>query len=261
MKTTGIKTSAAILLSVLSLPASSALINDNYIGANDHGHGDVIGNVNNFEINFLTANIVGSVLTVSINTTFAGKGDDGLFSGLTASGNGIGYGDLFLSSNWNPFGAPGYVNDDADNGTLWSHGFSLDDRYMNENTAGSGVLYSLNSQNNQSDILMSDDFLTSGTFRNNQEVAVDRNSQGVSAVTTGIWSITNDTVDFEIDLSGTGLLNGDELAMRWELTCANDVIEGTIDVSNVPVPAAIWLFGSGLLGLVAVARRKVSIEM
>jgi len=27
-------------------------------------------------------------------------------------------------------------------------------------------------------------------------------------------------------------------------------------VSNVPVPAAVWLFGSGLLGLVGVARRK-----
>jgi len=33
---------------------------------------------------------------------------------------------------------------------------------------------------------------------------------------------------------------------------------GTIDigVSAVPVPAAVWLFGSGLLGLVGVARRK-----
>ena len=30
------------------------------------------------------------------------------------------------------------------------------------------------------------------------------------------------------------------------------------DVSAVPVPAAVWLFGSGLLGLVGVARRKVS---
>jgi hypothetical protein len=27
-------------------------------------------------------------------------------------------------------------------------------------------------------------------------------------------------------------------------------------VSTVPVPAAVWLFGSGLLGLVGVARRK-----
>jgi len=32
------------------------------------------------------------------------------------------------------------------------------------------------------------------------------------------------------------------------------VIEG--DISAVPVPAAVWLFGSGLLGLVAVSRRK-----
>ncbi len=28
------------------------------------------------------------------------------------------------------------------------------------------------------------------------------------------------------------------------------------DVSTVPVPAAVWLFGSGLLGLIGVARRK-----
>ena len=33
-------------------------------------------------------------------------------------------------------------------------------------------------------------------------------------------------------------------------------MEGTINASAVPVPAAVWLFGSGLLGLVGVARRK-----
>ncbi len=42
---------------------------------------------------------------------------------------------------------------------------------------------------------------------------------------------------------------------RWRL-------EGTFDTnaatSAVPVPAAVWLFGSGLLGLVGVARRKKS---
>jgi hypothetical protein len=31
------------------------------------------------------------------------------------------------------------------------------------------------------------------------------------------------------------------------------------DVGAVPVPAAVWLFGSGLLGLVAVARRRMKI--
>lgn len=32
-----------------------------------------------------------------------------------------------------------------------------------------------------------------------------------------------------------------------------------MDVSAVPVPAAVWLFGSGLLGLVGIARRKSAI--
>ena len=27
-------------------------------------------------------------------------------------------------------------------------------------------------------------------------------------------------------------------------------------ISAVPVPAAVWLFGSGLIGLIGVARRK-----
>ena len=30
----------------------------------------------------------------------------------------------------------------------------------------------------------------------------------------------------------------------------------TLTVSSVPVPAALWLFGSGLIGLVGFARRK-----
>jgi PKD repeat protein len=31
-----------------------------------------------------------------------------------------------------------------------------------------------------------------------------------------------------------------------------------ITVSAVPVPAAVWLFGSGLLGVIGIARRKKS---
>jgi hypothetical protein len=52
------------------------------------------------------------------------------------------------------------------------------------------------------------------------------------------------------------LLAGSDIAVRWGITCANDVIEGS--VSTVPVPAALWLFASGLLGLIAVARSKIS---
>ena len=33
-------------------------------------------------------------------------------------------------------------------------------------------------------------------------------------------------------------------------------VDYTYEVSSVPVPAAVWLFGSALLGLAGVARRK-----
>lgn len=32
--------------------------------------------------------------------------------------------------------------------------------------------------------------------------------------------------------------------------------EGIVNVSAVPIPSAVWLFGSGLIGLIGVARRK-----
>ena len=257
MNKTGIISGAVLLLAATSV--QSAIIMDNYIGANHHGYGDVIGDVSNFQINFMNVEINGTILTVSVNTTFAGKGDNGLFSGSTFGNTGIGYGDLFLSNSWTPDGAPNYETDDSSNGTLWSHGFSLDDRWMNENDSGTGVLYSLNAGINSANINMSDSFLSAGYFRNNQEVAVDRDSLSTSALTNaGSWGITADTVDFTIDLAGTGLLDGSELALRWEFTCANDVIEGAVGVPAVPVPAAVWLFGSGLLGLVGIARRKRS---
>lgn len=34
-------------------------------------------------------------------------------------------------------------------------------------------------------------------------------------------------------------------------------VGASVNVSSVPVPAAVWLFGSGLLGMVGVARRRV----
>jgi hypothetical protein len=37
-----------------------------------------------------------------------------------------------------------------------------------------------------------------------------------------------------------------------------DYISASVEISAVPVPPAVWLFGSGLLGLVGVARRRRS---
>lgn len=45
-----------------------------------------------------------------------------------------------------------------------------------------------------------------------------------------------------LDVSGGGYTGG-----HWDLN---------MDLAPVPVPAAVWLFGSGLLGIVGIARRK-----
>lgn len=68
-------------------------------------------------------------------------------------------------------------------------------------------------------------------------------------------------------LSLTGVLDVDVNAIRVELFYATSSLSGgrlgfvdnaslTVTPAAVPVPAAAWLFGSGLLGLVGIARRK-----
>ena len=58
---------------------------------------------------------------------------------------------------------------------------------------------------------------------------------------------------------GTELSPGSNL---WDITFADLGGQGgpelkmVVDIQAVPVPAAVWLFGSGLIGLVGVARRK-----
>jgi len=251
------KTGLLILtLLASSLSVQAAVITDTYIGGDDHTRGDVIGGISNFDISSMDVNLNGTILSVSIDTTFAGKA--GTIAPSLTNGLGIGYGDLFLSSQWNPNGtqADQYINDNAATGTVWTYGFSLDNRFRTGLGMGAGTLYSLNSANNDTDTLLAEDFLTGGVFRNGQEVAVDGASGGVQALANSAsWNVTANSIEFTIDLANTSLLSGNEIALHWGFTCQNDVIEG-VGVSAVPIPPALWLFAGGLVGLVGVGRRK-----
>ena len=58
--------------------------------------------------------------------------------------------------------------------------------------------------------------------------------------------------DFNFYYGYQNTLDKDFNAYAWAVQ-SGDV---GVAVSSVPVPAAMWLFGSGLLGLMGVARRK-----
>lgn len=247
------------MTAILAIPmiqsAHATLINDDYIGGEDHGYGDVIGNEAIFGVYSMDVELTGNLLSVSINTNFAGRA--GAASWATDGGEGIGYGDLFLSNSWTPVGsaADGFINDNfyATGTTNWSYAFSLDDRW--DNNGGTGSLYSLTGDG--TDVLLSEDFLSSGTFRDGQEVAVKTSEK--TAINSSNWDIIADTnstvgkITFLIDLTGTSLAGSDTIALHWGMTCANDTIEGEY---SVPEPGIFALLSMGLLGIGVIQRKS-----
>ena len=257
IKSTGI--SAAILTIAMTQTAVATsmptTINDTYVGGDDHGRGDVIGYKSKFDVLSMDVDLIGNSLAVTINTNFAGRA--GIYSWATAGDEGIGYGDLFLSNSWNPFGSAsdGYVDDNfySVNTTNWSYAFSLDDRW--DNNGGAGSLYSLTGDG--SDVLLSEDFLSNGIFRDGQEIAV--NTDAKEAINSSDWNITADTrrtvgsINFLIDLTGTSLEGSDTIALHWGMTCGNDTIEG--EYTSVPEPAILGMLAIGLIGI-GISQRK-----
>ena len=70
---------------------------------------------------------------------------------------------------------------------------------------------------------------------------------------------TADTIVGEFDILTMALLGE---GLGWQLDFLPDAI-GTLDVarlsvvaSTVPIPVSVWLFGSGLIGLIGIARRR-----
>jgi len=69
--------------------------------------------------------------------------------------------------------------------------------------------------------------------------------------------------EIQVGNNAAGLWSSNEYILAWEDLVFkdsdkdyNDMVLIVESVSPVPVPAAVWLFGSGLLGLVGIARRK-----
>ncbi|MBT8347954.1 MAG: hypothetical protein KJP24_00695 [Sulfurovum sp.] len=86
-----------------------------------------------------------------------------------------------------------------------------------------------------------------------------------SFITIDGWTLdinTPNIIDQEsnlLTLNGSGTLTGNGFtptAAVWTFSTSS-LSSYSLDITAVPVPAAVWLFGSGLLGLIGIARRKV----
>ena len=242
-----------------------------YYGADAQGAADVIGG-SQYDISKATIARAGNVLTVTINTSFAGKaginatwGKDALTG---ATGKGIGYGDVFLSDTWNAAGSSDdrYTTDNSAKGTVWDYGFALNNRWSN--TGGTFKLYALNGATNAQNIVNSNSYITCGTscnYREGHETAVNTKSSTVKDTgLSGVWSVNvNKTtpslsaLTFTINLSGSELMDYSSFAMHWGETCQNDILEGVALGVHVPLPgtAALLFIGFGALGM---ARRRRS---
>ncbi|WP_377704428.1 VPLPA-CTERM sorting domain-containing protein [Pseudoduganella sp. UC29_71] len=263
--TMGCSLLAALVL--LAAPAAQAgAISDTgtnaYWGSNAHGSGDVIGAAM-YDISGATITRVGSVLTITIATAFAGHaGADPWTDPGPVGQAGIAYGDLFLASAWNPKVVAGdthYLSDNASTGTKWQWGFSLNNRWSN--TGGTFQLYNLGGTANAQNILNSEDVLNCSqpcTYRDGQAAQVKTSGSSTAvaqAGKTGTWTVTADQkLTFTLDMTGTSLINLSAFAMHWGETCQNDVIEGFARV--VPLPGSAPLLAIGLGAMVWLRRRQ-----
>jgi len=94
--------------------------------------------------------------------------------------------------------------------------------------------------------------------------SIDLNT--MTADMTSMFANWNSTADYigEYNIGGIATvtrLNEGSYELAWDSIQANGpyqamTVSMTMQVSAVPVPAALWLFGSGLIGLAAFSRKK-----
>lgn len=219
-----------------------------YYGGNGNlAAGDVIGQGSPndpyealFDILSMTVTQIGANLEVGILTRFV---EDTSLSDIL-------YGDLLISTTgWHPFGPAPYATDTASNsGTTWN--------YVVQTSTGN-VYQGATLEN-------SDAAPNDGLWRHDQFVRYAAGGSLLGSASVAIAPLFDlpNVVDGNPDAPGTRLTytlplallgistaNPTEVALRWTMTCANDIVEAAAIVGAVPEPASLALLLGGLAGM------------
>ncbi len=225
--------------------AADTLVDNYYGGSNFYpGGGDVIGEAKTFDIFDLVASRPNpDELIIRIDTNYAGV------PGSSAA-LGTGYGALFFTPGadaWKPTGVAPYPTDTYKPGE-WSYAFTIP--AAPSAASGTGSLFDTADgavvlSNVYGDPISYPNPGNNGYyFRQDQAVQFTPGAGAVS-LAGGTWSISPGAVTFTIVDNG---LLGDDFAVSWAETCANDVIQGQISGAPEPASWALMMFAVGLIG-------------
>ncbi len=244
--------------------ANPTHISDGFLGKANVGldnNMDVFGGLQ-YEIDSFDVDIdfTTGYLTVDVNTYYADGDGYNATSGVATHN-----GDLFISTDgWNPYSVAGdcngsgqcYNQDDYTNGENWEYGIVTTTGALMTgfSTILASSAYPVNNGRADQEVLI--DTATGTTVGNSSSVDVSGQNQDINNATLG-------TIRYQVLLADLGLAAQDTftLGFRWEMTCANDIIEGSAthiggSQGDVSEPNILALFGFALLIPSFLYRRK-----
>lgn len=194
------------------------------------------------------------------------------------SGNGLRYGDLFMSvqsngdsSAWTPYtnGSDNYKNDSSDN-TTWEYAYNLSDYtskrehdgFIDEDTWDYSNLVLIDDPDNAGQSATYKDQLY--RIGNNDGTKIGHKTDTVEVSKSGNYNESpNNYIEFIFDVSNTVLGSASQIAFSWTTSLGKDAIAGLKDFGGtttggtVPEPAALGLMLAGLAGFGLARRRKI----
>lgn len=240
---------------------------DNYIGAdgNSQSTQDAIGG-SNYDVEWMTVdNSVSGQLTVKVKSAFV--------SHNTSSGYDLG--DLFIMDAKNYTKAAKCSDGSGNIGcnesshkttsntvkstNEWEYAFDLGGERDTNGVDENGHLRDIENTGNTA---YSHDVIKTGKNGSHRGWQVIMSENDPTSKGKGKWSsdVGKDILTMTFDISNTSLMGAAQLALRWQMTCANDIIEVVTNFkksgTSVPEPSSILLMLLAGFGLFASRQKK-----